>query len=463
MQTAPVHPADSPAASAQEQITVIGGGITGLATAYLAAKSGAKVRVLEGSKQFGGLLNTFEIGGTRLEFFYHHFFTHDAEINWLVRDLGITDMLQFKETTMGFFRNGKTYDFNGALDLLKFKPMSFFDKIRWGLSSLYLGKMAKWEDFEDVSCMEWFYKYAGKGGTNAIWKPMLDIKFGPYADKVPLAWMVGRLRQRFGSREGGDEKLGYLKGSLYTLLEALLTKLEGLGVELIKETPVESIKVEDGKLTGIRTPKGDYDGGKFVFTIPTIYMPDMLRKDAPALAQKLADVEYFGAVCTILETDRKLSDIYWLNVADEGFPFGGVIEHTNFIGPEHYEGKHLTYLSRYFAMSEDLATMSEKEIEDLMLPPLERIYPGFDRSWVKKVHIFRTQTAATVCDLNFSSKVPNCETEIENLYLANMAHIYPDERSTNNSIRVAAEACRVMGLSTDSVPYNASLSGKIGF
>jgi protoporphyrinogen oxidase len=463
MQTAPVQPLDPLAATSSQQLTVIGGGITGLATAYLAAKAGAKVRVLEGSPQFGGLLNTFEIGGSRLEFFYHHFFTHDAEINWLIRDLGIEDKLRFYDTTMGFFRNGKIYDFNGPVDLLKFKPMNLIDKLRWGLSSLYLGKMAKWEAFEDVPCLEWFYKYAGKGGTNAIWKPMLDIKFGPYADKVPLAWMVGRLRQRLGSRKDGDEKLGYVEGSLNTLLQALLSRLEDMGVELIKDTPVQAIQVEDGVLTGISTPNGEYHGGKFIFTIPTIHMPAILKDAAPKLAKKLDDIEYFGAVCTILETDRKLSDIYWLNVADEGFPFGGVIEHTNFISPEHYGGRNITYLSRYFAMSEDLASMTNEEIEEVMVPPLARIYPGFDRSWVKKVHVFRTNTAATVCDLNFSEKVPPCETDIKNLFLANMAHIYPDERSTNNSIRVAAEACRVMGLSDGVVPYNASLSGKIGF
>ena len=80
-----------------KQITIIGGGITGLATAYIAAKSGKKVRVLEASKTFGGLLNTFEIGGNRLEYYYHHFFTHDAEINWLIKELGIAEKFFFQK------------------------------------------------------------------------------------------------------------------------------------------------------------------------------------------------------------------------------------------------------------------------------------------------------------------------------------------------------------------------------
>ena len=51
----------------QKKITIIGGGITGLSAAYLAAKDGWEVTVLEGSAQLGGLMSTFQIGGNLLE------------------------------------------------------------------------------------------------------------------------------------------------------------------------------------------------------------------------------------------------------------------------------------------------------------------------------------------------------------------------------------------------------------
>jgi protoporphyrinogen oxidase len=152
-----------------------------------------------------------------------------------------------------------------------------------------------------------------------------------------------------------------------------------------------------------------------------------------------------------------------MNVADEGYPFGGIIEHTNFIPKEEYDGSHIVYLSRYFAMTEDLATMNDEQIKAVMIPPLKKINPTFSEDWIKNVFVFKTNTAATVCDLNFSEKVPACKTDTENLFLANMVHIYPDERSTNNSIRVAAEACKEMGINADEVPFGASLSAKIGF
>ncbi|MFT6202674.1 MAG: protoporphyrinogen oxidase [Spirosomataceae bacterium] len=447
------------------KITIIGGGMTGLTSAYLAAKQGKDVTIVEGSSRIGGLLNTFEINGGRLEHYYHHFFTQDAELHWLLNELGIADKTFYKKTTMGVFRDGKIYDFNGPVDLLKFKPVGLIDKVRFGLTSLYLGKVADWKTQESISTLDWFYKWAGKSMTDALWKPMLDIKFGPYASKVPLTWMIGRLAQRLNSRKGGDESLAYIEGSWKTLLDAIVAKLQEIGVKILTEEPLTEVIIEDNRLAAIKTTKQTIEGGQFLLTIPSIYATKIKGiSESPALRKAVGgEVEYFGAVCTILELNQKFSDIYWMNVADEGFPFGGIIEHTNFLPTENFGGSHVMYLSRYFAMSEKLAGMTEEEIKAEMIPPLKKINPAFDESWIKSVQVFKTNTAATVCDLNFSEKVPPCKTGVENFFLANMVHIYPDERSTNNSIRVAAEACRAMGINTDNVPYGASLSGKIGF
>lgn len=448
---------------AKYDLVVIGGGITGLSAAYIAAKAGKRVAVLEGSKSFGGLLSTFTVGGNQLEHYYHHFFTHDAEIMWMLRDLGLADQLRFRTTRMGVFRDSKIYSFDTPFDLLRFKPINVVDKVRFGLTSMYLGKVADWKKYEGESCFDWFRKHAGKSTTDALWGPMLRIKFGPYASEVPLAWMIGRMRQRLNSRKGGDEKLGYLNGSLQQLLNRLLEELRRMGVDLLSESPVTEICMSGGTIASVQTPSSTVEGNQFLFTIPGTILSKLLSDKLPALSERLRRIEYFGAVCVILELDRQLSDIYWLNVADEGFPFGGVIEHTNFIGPENYNGSHLAYLSRYFAHSEAIATMSEQEIRELMIGQLHRIYPEFERSWLKNVFVFRTNTAATVCDLDFSKKIPDCRTEAENLFIANMSHVYPDERSTNNSIRIAAEACRVMGIPSDYVPKNNSMSGQIGF
>jgi len=444
-------------------LVIIGGGITGLSAAYIAAKKGQKVTIIEASKNFGGLLSTFEIGGNRLEHYYHHFFTHDEELNWLIKDLGIQDKLFFKKTSMGVFNNGKIYNFNSPFDLIRFNPINFIDKIKFGLTSLYLGKIADWKKYEHISCIAWFKKWAGKSTTSSLWAPLLKIKFGPFASKVPLSWMIGRLRQRMNSRKNGDERLGYLDGSLQVLLDTLLKKLKEMDVELVCDSPIDKINFNGSDISNIMSADKKYTGKNYIFTIPGTYLSKMLVNDYPEFALSLSEIKYFGAICVILELHKPLSNIYWLNIADDNFPFGGIIEHTNFIDKEKYNGSHIAYISRYFAMDEKIATMSEEEVKELMINQLFKIYPAFNSSWLKQVFLFKTNTAATVCDLNFSKKVPKCKTKIGNMFIANMSHVYPDERSTNNSIKIAMEALKVMGINTITINKTNSLSGKIGF
>ena len=446
----------------QKKITIIGGGITGLAAAYLAVKDGWEVTVLEGSAQLGGLMRTFQIGGSRLEHYYHHSFTNDAELLWLLKELNISDKIDFKKTTVGIFRNNKIYDFNGLKDLLRFSPLGITDKIRFLLTSIYLGKMTIWEKWEGVSALEWFYKYTGKNVTDSIWRPLLEIKFGSYATKVPAAWMVGRLKQRMNSRKGTEEQLGYMKGSFQTLTDTLVKSLKNRGVKIILNARVEKLLIKDNTLYGAETSNGVFNNGLFLATIPTTHLTLLLRDNASEYAEELSQIKYSGAICTILEMNRPLSNIYWLNIADPGFPFGGVIEHTNFISPDKYHGSHIVYLSRYFSHNDDIASASKKEILHQMIAPLNRINPQFNESWVINTYFFRSDTAATICGLNYSNIVPNCKTPIENMYVVNMSHIYPDERSCNNAIRTAAQACNKIGIDSSMVPHGTSLSGQIG-
>lgn len=446
----------------RSDLLIIGGGITGLSAAYIAAKAGRRVTVLEASPRFGGLLDTFEVGGTRLEKFYHHFFLHDAEMMWLLRELELEEKLTFKETKMGVLRDSTIFGFDTVMDLLRLRPLGLIDKLRFGVTSLYLGRMANWKKTENTSAVDWFRKWSGKHVTKCIWEPLLRAKFGSHYDKVPLAWMIGRLKQRMTSRRSGKEQLGYLEGSLGVLCDALVESLQNMGVVLQSATPVKGLSFEREEFAEVITDNRVYTAEHIISTVPNQVLASLVEKQNPEFAKSLRNVEYFGAVCTVLEMKKPLSDVYWLNVADAGYPFGGVIEQTNFIGPHNYEGKHIAYLSRYFAHEEKMADMETEALEKVMLAGVRKAFPKFSEDDVEKTHVFKIRTAATVCDLGFSQKVEEARSPIDRLSVANMMHIYPDERSVNNSIRVAANVCRTLGIYTSDIPGGNSLSGQIG-
>ena len=430
-------------------LLIVGGGATGLAAAYIAAKRGEQVTLLEASGKLGGLLSTFDVGGTKLECFYHHFFTHDCEINWLLEELSLSQDIHFVETKMGMYRHGKIHPFTTSKDLLFFPRLSLIDKLRFGLTSIFLSRQRNWEKYENISALDWFYKWAGKRVTDSIWKPMLEIKFGEHADQIPLAWMIGRMTQRLKSRSGGKEKLGYLKGSLQRLVDVLELRLVELGVRIIKNTRVTELLMDKGRVVGVNTPKGEFRADKTLVTIPTIYLAKLIPNNFSSYREQLEKIEYFGAICVVVITQKPLSNIYWLNVGDPGFEFGGVIEQTNFLPPEEYQGLHLTYLSRYATWKESILYKSDEEIVAIFKEQLTSIYPDLEKRGIKSIQVFRTKTAATVCDKSFSHKVPAYKTPISNLYVANMSHVYPDERSVNNSIKVALNIDAVLQMARD--------------
>lgn len=425
-------------------LLIVGGGATGLAEAYIAAKRGEEVILLEASNRVGGLLSTFDVCGTKLECFYHHFFTHDREINWLLDELDLSGDVHFVETKMGMYRYGKIHPFTTTKDLLFFHGLSLIDKIRFGLSSLFLSRQRNWQKYEHISILDWFYKWAGKRVTETIWRPMLEIKFGEYAGEIPVAWMIGRMTQRLKSRSQGKEKLGYLKGSLQRLVDALETRIQEMGVKVIKNAPVTELLIDNGKLVGVKTAQGKFFGNKTLVTIPTVNLAKLIPNEYSQYRQQLTKIEYYGAICVVLITQKPLSDIYWLNVGDSGFEFGGVIEQTNFLPPEEYQGMHLTYLSRYATWKDPILSMSDEEIATLFNSQLKSIFPDLEKKGVQGIKVFRTMTAATVCNYKFSEKIPAYKAPIPNLYVANMAHVYPDERSVNNSIKVALNVDAVM-------------------
>lgn len=446
------------------EIVIIGGGMIGLTSAYFAARSGYKVTLIEAKEKVGGLLSTFETGGAPLECFYHHFFTHDREIQWFINELGLSEQLFFKETRMGIFRNKNIYNFTAPTDLFYFQPLKNIDKFRFALTSLFLSYFGNWQRYEKVSAYDWFYQWAGPQVTASIWKPMLDVKFGNSSQEIPLSWMIGRLSQRVKSRKGGVEKLGYLKGSLRILVEAIKDCLIKNNAEIICNDAVTRIVTVDEKVTELNLRSGrKIKGNRFLCTVAPMFLSPLLSDRWNSYKKALDKIEYLEVMIAVIILKKRLSDIYWLNVADKGFPFGGVIEHTNFISSSEYNGKHIVYLSRYFKKEDFLLNSSFENIAKEWIEYLLLIYPKCNREDIIDIKVFHEKAAAPLCKKSFSEQVPTVKSPIKDFYVVNMTHIYPDERSVNNSIRVAANACNSLGIDTKEVPRGVSLAGTVGF
>ncbi|MEN1678272.1 MAG: FAD-dependent oxidoreductase [Planctomycetota bacterium] len=446
--------------------SILGAGATGLAMAYLLAKSGQRVRIHDAAERPGGLLATFEVApGRPLEYFYHHFFTHDAELNWLLEELDIKEHATFSKSTMGIYREGRIHRFDGPVDALRFAPVPWLGRLRFLASSALLATRKKYASADDQRALEWFTRWAGPRATDAIWRPMMQIKFGDAAPEVPLAWMAGRLRQRVLSRRKGGERLGYLIGSSQLLVDRLVEKLIELGVELRLGEPVlQLVNDHNNAVCGARTINGDYHADRVFSTLPTSVLSTLIEPHNKSYAEELSRIEYYGAICTVLTLDQPLSPVYWLNVADKGYDFGGVIEQTHLVPASEYDGAHVVYLSRYVQLADDYWSLSDEEIKTRQIEQLGALFSTDINSSLRQSWVFRSRHAAPVTGLHFPRLIPQYRSPIDGLYVASMCHLYPDERSVNNSVRIAAEALRAAGenAAANLVPNGLSFAGRFG-
>jgi hypothetical protein len=98
------------------------------------------------------------------------------------------------------------------------------------------------------------------------------------------------------------------------------------------------------------------------------------------------------------------------------------------------------------------------------LSQLGQLYKENVKALVLEHRVFRARFAAPLTQLGFPALIPTFRSPIEGLSMASMCHVYPDERSVNNSVRVAAELVRELGFAdvADSVPMGRSLAAKYG-
>jgi len=431
------------------RIAVIGAGAAGLSAAYDFVNDGHSVVVYEAEPFVGGQASTIEVGGGRLERAYHHLFTSDTAILDLMAEVGLADRMEWLPSKVGLFAQGRIYDFTTPFDLLRFPLVSIWDRLKLGLVSMRLQRRKDWRSLEPFTADAWIREHVGARAHKVLWGPLLRAKFGARHEQVGMPWFWSKMQTRFASRSiFGREVLGYPVNSFQEIFDVLRERVEDGGGRVMIETRVERILMEDGSAAGVagRGPDGTAFQERFdavLATVPSYAFMEM-APFPPAYREKLEGIHYLSAVILILETTRQLTHVYWMNIADAEIPFLGVIEHTNLIPRDRYDGNRVLYLTNYVDPEDAVCAMSADDLLDLYMPHLEKFNPAFDRSWVKRVHRVNLAAAQPIVGTHYSERIPAHRTPFERLYLANTTQVYPEDRGTNYSVRIGRDVARAM-------------------
>jgi protoporphyrinogen oxidase len=424
------------------KIAIIGAGFGGMAAAFDLRQHGHEVTILESSDYVGGLASGFKEPhwDWSVEKFYHHWFQSDKHMLGLIRELGWQDKVHFPRPYTVLLHDGKWYPFDSIPKALLFPGLGFgLDKIRFGLVGLFLRLTNNWKALESYTADEWMTRWAGRQVYEEMWKPLLIGKFGPYYEGVNMAWMWARLKAR-------STRLGTFEGGFQAFADLFAGRLREMGVDLRLKTAVKSIQPDASqRLIVDARQKGAFD------RVLVTTSPALLARLCPDLPEDylggLLQLKSMGAVVMVLSLHRQLSEqgYYWFNLPkDAGYPFLALVEHTNFISPDKFGGDHIIYAGDYLEPGHEYFSLSDQQLLERFAPSFKRFNPAFERGWIKRTWVFRTNYAQPVPLVNHSRNIPAIQTPIEGLYFASMSQVYPWDRGTNFAVEIGRRAARLI-------------------
>jgi protoporphyrinogen oxidase len=322
-------------------VAVVGGGISGLVAAYRLARAGTRVTLFEAAESVGGLGGQFDHDGTWYDKYYHVILPTDEHLIDLARELGLGDSMYWEETSLGFLYDRRMYRLAGPLDLLRFDPVPFADRVRLGLTALWAAHVAKPAPLDEITVEDWLRRLSGRRAFDRLWRPLLEAKFGDAYRTIPALWYWAS----FNREKGTDKEIkGYFQGGYRSVAEALIRAAREAGAEIRTASKVENVALspsEDGAVR-VRVAGEDVAFDSVVFATPFAVVPRIADAGTlgPWMTDLPVDLDHQGVINVLLMLRRPLTPYYWLPVVECGVPFRGIVETTRVLRPGDAGGNH---------------------------------------------------------------------------------------------------------------------------
>jgi protoporphyrinogen oxidase len=412
---------------------ILGAGISGLACALRLAEKGHPVTLVEGSDQLGGLGTFFQHDGRTFEKFYHCMLPSDGPLLGMLDSLGLTQEIYWRPSSFAYASAGKIYPLNTPVDLLRFSPLPFVDRIRVGITGAW-GRVCSDKGLDEMTTAQWLQGLSGKRAFSTFWQPMLEAKFGDRFQDVPALWFWTRFNREKGESKG--EVKGYIRGGYKRITDVFATRLRELGVTLRMNEKIAKIDLDAEGNPFVQTDAGELRADQLLITLP---WPTLTQVATHAFKQKAEvpdwDIDFQGVINHVLFLKRPLTKHYWLATPAAEHPFDGVVETSTLTDEaDRGQGRHVVYLTKYVHRTDARFTQPEAEIKSAWFAALQKIFPDLQADDLEADYLFRAPFVEPVYTRGFMKKRPPERMIPGQVSLATTAQVYPVVTSWNGSV-----------------------------
>ncbi len=422
--------------AAGDRVAVIGAGPAGLTLAYLLAKRGFAVTVLEGTDMVGGISQTARYKGYRFDIGGHRFFTKIAPVQELWEELLGDDFIDVPRLSRIHY-DGKFFNYPlKALNALT--GLGPINAIRI-LASYVHAKL--WPTPVEETFEQWV--------TNRFGQRLYEIFFRTYTEKVwgipcgeiRAEWAAQRIQglslarallnaTALNRRDPGIKSLintfKYPRLGPGQMWETCRDRLTDIGGTVLMQHHVRQVELTDGRATAViaNGPEGTVriDAEHVVSSTDVRGLVRALGDAAPPKARAAAEgLRYrdFLVVALILDGERLFPD-NWIYVHTPGVKVGRIQNFNNWSAAMVPDAGRTCLGMEYFCFEgdgmwtssdADLIAAAGRELEVLGLAParavvdatvvrMPKAYPIYDA--VYREHLDRVRA--------FIDRVPNLHT-----------------------------------------------------
>jgi protoporphyrinogen/coproporphyrinogen III oxidase len=392
-------PADAGGVMAVKRVAVIGGGPAGLSAAVSLAESGVAVTLLEAAARVGGLLQTDDLDGARVDTAVQLVSSTHSAVFDLAGRIGAGDVLQAAPGRDALWRKGRAHGitYGSVSSMVASGALPTMLKLKLGTSYLpFLKRDVRTLDanepaatggvaFDGESIAAWGQRELGDDFVELLVYPLLAAYYGATPEETSAAVYHAL------ARVGMDVKVYGAAGGFAALADAAAHFVEA------RDGRIEV----DQRVTQLSAGAGDVviDGDRFdaaVIAVPASIAAGLLEDSGAA--QWLQQVEERRTFTVAYRLDREFpADWFGLSfprTAEVGGRVAVVCVQRNKL-PDETEGGDALLVIPAPGAAQQLYDRADDEIAGMLLSDLERAVPGVTRRAGTR-RVYRHATGYTV-------------------------------------------------------------------
>jgi protoporphyrinogen oxidase len=384
-----------------DRTIVVGAGPAGLTAAYLLAKAGHPVTVLEADDIVGGISRTAQYNGYRFDIGGHRFFTKIAPVEALWHEILGKEFISVPRLSRIHY-GGKYFDY----PLKAANALSGLGIVNATLMVVSYLKAHFWPNPVEENLEQWVTNRFGKRLYEIFFKTYTEKVWGIPCTEIRAEWAAQRiqglslakailsaaqLNKRSTSIKTLINEFQYPRLGPGQMWEAATRKIRELGGEVLMKHEVTALELHNGSLHAVRaaTPDGErrFEGQHFFSTMPLKHLVRSIKPAPPAAVQAAGEgLNYrdFLTVALILDGEDLFPD-NWIYIHTPGVKVGRIQNFNNWskamvpdagrtcLGMEYFcfEGDGL-----WTSKDADLIALATQELASLGLGDPSRVVDG---------------------------------------------------------------------------------------